>query len=389
MELAGLFSDILIADGAADFVRSIRPVLQSAGYTVRSASDGEALLDAVQMACPDVLLLSATLPNMGGCEVARLLKGDEAQSFIPIIMMASEEQIDITAALNAGADEFISKPVDNAELLIRIRAMLRLKHITKNLAELNATLEQKVEERTRELEKAHAKLRHNEKLSALGRLSASVAHEINNPLGAILTHLYLLKEDLSKDSSLRDPLNVIERQVDTIADLVDQLRTFSKPPRKNHRPVDLNNVVESVLTLTSKNLQKKHIEVRVDLGKDPLVLASADQMEEVFMNLLLNAQDAMPEGGTLKIRTATDNGRVLAYVTDTGKGIEPQIQDRIFEPFFTTKGEKGTGLGLAISHSIIEEHNGEISVDSEVGQGTTFTLQLPSAQARQSRYANG
>jgi len=107
------------------------------------------------------------------------------------------------------------------------------------------------------------------------------------------------------------------------------------------------------------------------------------------MNLLLNAQDAMPEGGTLKIRTATDDGHVLAYVTDTGKGIEPQIQNRIFEPFFTTKGEKGTGLGLAISHSIIEEHNGEISVDSEVGQGTTFTLQLPSAQARQSRYANG
>lgn len=389
MELAGLFSDILIADDAADFVRSIRPVLQSAGYTVRSASDGEALLGAVQMACPDVLLLSATLPKMGGCEVARQLKGDEAQSFIPIIMMASEEQLDITAALNAGADEFISKPVDNAELLIRIRAMLRLKHITKDLAELNATLEQKVEERTRELEKAHAKLRHNEKLSALGRLSASVAHEINNPLGAILTHLYLLKKDFSGDSSLKEPLNVIERQVDTIAELVDQLRTFSKPPRKNHRLVDLNNVVESVLTLTGKNLQKKHIQVSVDLGKDPLVLASADQMEEVFMNLLLNAQDAMPEGGTLKIRTTTDDGHVLACVTDTGKGIEPQIQDHIFEPFFTTKGENGTGLGLAISHSIIEEHNGEISVDSEVGQGTTFTLQLPSAQARQSRYANG
>jgi two-component system NtrC family sensor kinase len=316
---------------------------------------------------------------MTGYEVARQLKSDQSSSFIPVIMTAPAEGADVAAALNAGADEFIGKPVDNAELLIRIRAMLRMKDITDDLTELNATLDQKVEERTRQLEEAHAKLRHNEKLSALGRLSASVAHEVNNPLGAIMAHIYLLKQDLpDKTSSLWESLDVIEHEVDVIADLVDQLRSFSKPPRKERRPVNLNEVVENVMTLAGKELQKQHIDVTLDLqGPLSLVEASEDQLEEVFMNLVLNARDAMPEGGELMICTQEDDSCVQAQVIDTGQGIDPEIEDRIFEPFFTTKGEKGTGLGLAISHSIVDEHNGEIEVESEVGRGTTFNLRLP------------
>jgi signal transduction histidine kinase len=379
MNLAGLFSDILVVDEATDFVRSIRSVLQSAGYIVRSVSNGAAALEAARSDPPDLILLSASLPDMTGYEVARQLKSDQSSSFIPVIMTAPAEGADVAAALNAGADEFIGKPVDNAELLIRIRAMLRMKDITDDLTELNATLDQKVEERTRQLEEAHAKLRHNEKLSALGRLSASVAHEVNNPLGAIMAHIYLLKQDLpDKTSSLWESLDVIEHEVDVIADLVDQLRSFSKPPRKERRPVNLNEVVENVMTLAGKELQKQHIDVTLDLqGPLSLVEASEDQLEEVFMNLVLNARDAMPEGGELMICTQEDDSCVQAQVIDTGQGIDPEIEDRIFEPFFTTKGEKGTGLGLAISHSIVDEHNGEIEVESEVGRGTTFNLRLP------------
>jgi signal transduction histidine kinase len=366
-------------DEATDFVRSIRSVLQSAGYIVRSVSNGAAALEAARSDPPDLVLLSASLPDMTGYEVARQLKSDQSSSFIPVIMTAPAEGADVAAALNAGADEFIGKPVDNAELLIRIRAMLRMKDITDDLTELNATLDQKVEERTRQLEEAHAKLRHNEKLSALGRLSASVAHEVNNPLGAIMAHIYLLKQDLpDKTSSLWESLDVIEHEVDVIADLVDQLRSFSKPPRKERRPVNLNEVVENVMTLAGKELQKQHIDVTLDLqGPLSLVEASEDQLEEVFMNLVLNARDAMPEGGELMICTQEDDSCVQAQVIDTGQGIDPEIEDRIFEPFFTTKGEKGTGLGLAISHSIVDEHNGEIEVESEVGRGTTFNLRLP------------
>ncbi len=378
MELAGLFSDILVVDKAADFVRSVRAVLQAAGYIVRHANSGEAALEAVRSDQPDLVLLSAALPDMTGYEVARRLKRDKS-TFVPVIVTAPAGQADVAAALNAGADEFISKPVDNAELLLRIRAMLRMKSITDELTELNATLDQKVEERTRQLEEAHAKLRHNEKLSALGRLSASVAHEVNNPLGAIMAHIYLLKQDLpDKDDSLGESLDVIEREVDVIADLVDQLREFSKPPRKERGPVNLNEVVENVLALTGKDLQKHHIDVDLDLeGPLPPVEASEGQLEEVFMNLILNARDAMPDGGELMICTRMDESCVQAEVIDTGVGIDPEVKDRIFEPFFTTKGKEGTGLGLAISHSIIDEHGGEIEVDSEVGRGTRFNLRLP------------
>lgn len=382
MNLGCLFADIFIVESDADLVRSMRVLLQSAGYTVRSVGSGEEAKKIIQASPPDLILLSCSLSDLNSHDMARHLKNNTDLPFIPIIVMGHPDDSEDATVLDAGADEFISKPIDNTELLTRVRAMLRLKITTDDLAELNATLEQKVEQRTRELEEAHAKLRHNEKLSALGRLAASVAHEVNNPLGSILTHLYLVQEMNSLDPSVRQDLSVIERQVDRIASLVDQLRSFSKPPREEHRPVALTEVVEDVLTLTSKELEKRNIQIISELDDSlPPVLASPDQLEEVFMNLILNSRDAMPEGGTLKLcaNALSDEGCVEAQVIDTGLGIHSDVKDRIFEPFFTTKGDEGTGLGLAISHSIIEDHGGEIEVESEVGQGTKFTLQLPMA----------
>lgn len=382
MNLGCLFADIFIVESDADLVRSMRVLLQSAGYTVRSAGSGEEAKKIIQASPPDLILLSCSLSDVNSHDMARHLKNNTDLPFIPIIVMGHPDDSEDVTVLDAGADEFINKPIDNTELLTRVRAMLRLKITTDDLAELNATLEQKVEQRTRELEEAHAKLRHNEKLSALGRLAASVAHEVNNPLGSILAHLYLVQEMNSLDPSVRHDLSVIERQVDRIASLVDQLRTFSKPPREERRPVVLTKVVEDVLTLTSRELEKRNIKIVSELDDTlPPVLASPGQLEEVFMNLILNSRDAMPEGGTLKLcaNVLSDEECVEAQVIDTGLGIPSDVKDRIFEPFFTTKGDEGTGLGLAISHSIIEDHGGVIEVESQVGQGTKFTLQLPMA----------
>lgn len=377
-KLGSLFAEILIIDADAAFARSLRLVLQAAGYVVRYATSGEAALDLISAAPPDLILLATQLPGLSGYDVARRIK-TEAEIFIPIIMMGKAAE-ETALSLNAGADEFVRKPLENAEVLMRIRAMLRLKQTTDELAGLNATLEQKVIARTRQLEEAHAQLRHAEKLASLGRLAASLAHEINNPLTGILNYAYLIKAELPPDSAVQEDMAMIERQINAIAQIVQRLRDFSKPPRKERHMVNLNAVVEEVLALTRKDLEKNRIRIVRDLDPAlPPVLASPEQIGEVLLNLVINARDAMEQGGTLTVRTRPADNQVHLEVADTGDGIPPEVMERIFEPFFTTKGERGTGLGLSICYSIIQDHHGTISIDSQPGQGATFTIKLPLA----------
>lgn len=374
-----LFADILIASAEADFARQLRVVLQNAGYTVRLTYSCEALLRALELKLPDLLLLDAALPDVEGATLVRHIKAQNGQIFLPIILLSENAgEANFAAAINAGADEVLNKPISNVELLVRVRSMLRLKASTDELRALNATLEAKVLARTQALEVAHAALRHTEKLSALGRLAASVAHEINNPLAGILTYIYLMKHEIPAELRLSSDLDLIERQVNAIAGLVRQLQYFSKPPQHARKLVDVAQIWTDVLALVRKDLEQRKIGVVLDVSPNlPPVLASADQLGEVFMNLTLNARDAMPEGGQLTIRIAPEGTRLAIRVSDTGVGIPPEVQERLFEPFFTTKGEQGTGLGLAICYRIIEEHAGEIHVESALGVGTTFIIHLP------------
>jgi signal transduction histidine kinase len=378
MKLGPLFSDILIADSDPAFVRKTRVVLQSAGYSVRSPQDGAAALAAIKVRPPDLCLVSQELPDSAGCDLVRRIKGESGLPFIPVIVLLKQSTPEyIGRALNAGADEFLSQPFENAELLARVRAMLRLKSTTDQLAELNATLEQKVAERTRQLQQARAQVFHAEKLASLGRLAASIAHEINNPLAGIRNYLYLIKTDLPSDAPVQADLALVERQIEVIAKLVQHLRDFSKPPRKERCLVDLNAVLNDVLTLSSKELQRMHIQVVRNLDPAlPAVFVSGEQMSEVFMNLVLNARDAMPDGGMLNVTSTYDAERVQIKISDTGQGIAPEVLERMFEPFFTTKGEHGTGLGLSICYTIVQDHGGQLNVASQPGQGTIFTMEL-------------
>ncbi len=377
-----LFANILIASTEIEFARQLRIVLQNAGYVVRVVRSSEALLNTLTLAPPDLLLLDAALVDTDRAALVRRIKAHVGQTFMPVIMLAEPtNEVDFAAAINAGADELLDKPFSNAELLVRVRSMLRLKVSTDELRTLNATLEQKVIERTQALEAAHAALRHTEKLSALGRLAASVAHEINNPLSGILTYIYLIKKyETLPELQISEDLALIERHVNAIAGLVKQLQNFSKPPQQVRKPVSLAVIWNDVLALVRKDLERRKIQVIFNPPADlPLVMASADQLSEVFMNLTLNARDAMPEGGQLTIQITAEGESLMVGVGDTGIGIPPDVQEHLFEPFFTTKGEQGTGLGLAICYRIIEEHAGEICVDSAPGAGTTFTIRLPLA----------
>jgi PAS domain S-box-containing protein len=256
----------------------------------------------------------------------------------------------------------------------------------------NALLYDELRQLFDEHERTRAQLIQSEKLSALGRLAASVAHEINNPLQAIENYLTLVHEEMDS-SQRRDKLDryleVVEGELERISDIVRRMRDFYRPAHERLQPTDLGAVLDSVLGLSSKELEHRHITVeRQDSGDLPLIQANPDHLKQVFLNLILNAADAMPAGGLLRVRASLCQDRlgvggqpqpaVRIEIGDTGHGMPPEIQAHLFEPFFTTK-EQGAGLGLSVSYSIIEAHQGQISVTSEEGAGTTFSILLPVA----------
>ncbi len=250
------------------------------------------------------------------------------------------------------------------------------------------TLEDKVEQKTSELKRAHEHMLHAEKLASVGKMAAVLAHEINNPLSGILTYSKLVSKWLERDDisperreETRQCLNLIVSESRRCGDLVKNLLTFSRAVPVNLKPVDLNQVVDRALRLVQHQLEISSVEVHTQLGQPSVtVTCDAAQIEQSLIALILNAKDAMPRGGNLWLTTKLDPscGEASIVVKDDGSGIAPDILPRIFEPFLTTKeSEHGVGLGLAITRGIIERHQGRIDVQSEFGRGTTFTIVLP------------
>ncbi len=250
------------------------------------------------------------------------------------------------------------------------------------------TLEQRVEQKTRELKRAHEHALHTEKMASIGKMAAVLAHEINNPLSGILTYAKLLRKWIDSEDGGRSRHGEIDDSLDLIAsesrrcgDLVKNLLTFSRTTPMNLQPTNLNEVIDRALRLIQHHLDLAGIQVQTELAPDlPLVMCDGAHIEQVLLALMMNALDAMPQGGNLWLTTklcAEDNA-VRVIVRDDGCGIPAEILSRLFEPFLTTKESgRGVGLGLAISRSILERHNGTIDVQSEVGRGTTFSVTLP------------
>lgn len=222
-------------------------------------------------------------------------------------------------------------------------------------------------------------LAHTEKMAAVGMLAAGVAHEVNNPLGGILTCLENIKAAPDDREMLVRYMRLMEDGLHRIERTISNLLDFSRRREMRTEPTSINHNLRHVAELTAYQLRKKNVELVWDLDRDePHVLADHFQMEQLFLNLYLNAAHAMPEGGTLTLRTWIDGDDVVAEVEDNGIGISPEKLDRIFDPFYTTRpvGE-GTGLGLTVSDAIVSAHGGRVEVDSELGKGTTFRVILP------------
>jgi signal transduction histidine kinase len=249
----------------------------------------------------------------------------------------------------------------------------------------NARLYRSLQEQMQVLQETQAQLIHSEKMAALGRLVAAVAHEINNPLQAIQGGLSLIREELggqSRPESLTRFLDLAEEGIARIAAIVGRVGDFYRPGRRERRPTDLHAVLEDVLELAGERLHQSDITVeRAWADALPHVPANPDHLRQVFLTLVLNAVDAIGRGGTLRISTGLDQpGEEMVRIafSDTGVGMSPEVQARLFEPFFTTK-TYASGLGLPISYQVVEGHGGQIAVTSEEGVGTTFIILLPVA----------
>jgi two-component system NtrC family sensor kinase len=270
----------------------------------------------------------------------------------------------------------------------------RLRAAMVELNEFTQSLESKVEQRTAQLKAAHQKLMQTDRLASLGQLSASVAHEINNPISGVL-NLGMLMQRILKDDGIpreripefRKYLAQLVNETARVGRIVSDLLAFSRRSKPQRAPADLNRIVRSTVSLVSHRLKLSNVEAELDLREDlPPVFCDSSQMQQVVLNLLMNGAEATQGRGagrvSVRTRLAAGGGGVELQVRDNGEGIPQENLAKIFTPFFTTKPEgKGVGLGLAVVYGIVEAHGGEVEVDSPPGGGATFTVRLPLNQA--------
>jgi two-component system, sensor histidine kinase and response regulator len=344
---------ILIVDDNPDNVELLRRRLNSQGYDTAAAFDGEEALQAIPRESPDLLILDVMMPKMDGYEVLRRLKQDEEYRNLPVILLTAKKEIpDKLKGLDIGADDYITKPFNPQELVARVRSLLTLR-----------------EEQERKSQ--------DERLTALDQMVEGVAHEIRNPVTAIGGFARRLYDRLPDGSQEKHYAEVIVNESKRLEQMVKQIVEATVISIPSLRKRDINEVVNEALAACKEKLTEGHITTNIVLAADlPPLIMDAGNLRRVIAHLISNAINAMPDGGNLTIITSRRNNYGQIQVTDTGTGIPPKILPHIFDPFFTTK-ISGPGLGLAMVHKIIKQHGGQISVETESNQGTTFSIILP------------
>jgi signal transduction histidine kinase len=371
--------------------------LQQAGFGVREVATGAEALRAVEQDKPPLVLLDVHLPDMLGYEVCRRIKQKWPSTMILMTSATFTTTDDRVYALDCGADSFLAQPAEPLELTAAINALLRIRRTEGELREVNETLERRVQDRIAELaesneklkseiaqrKKAEAALVQAEKMQAVGQLTSGLSHDFNNLLTAVLGSLDLIRR-YSTDAQIQrladSGLSATRRGVKLTA----QLLAFSRAQHLTTVPVNVNGLIAGMHDLLTQTLGAT---MTVNTELDPMLppaMGDVNQLELAILNLSINARDAMQSGGTLTITTAIasdEPNTVTIAVSDTGCGMPPEVAERAFDPFYTTKpAGKGTGLGLSQVYGIVKQCGGDVTLESNIGQGTTVTLRLPRAQ---------
>lgn len=410
---------LLIVDDD-DTVRGLFLTYLSDRYSCAEASNFDEALAWLQTEEFALVLSDMIMPGRSGVELLREIKARFPDTAVIMISGIDRTQR-VLDALRQGADDYLLKPCELDVLGMTIERTLERRTLLRDARQYKIDLERsnaelrrsqaEIERRQGELEQLQAQIIQTEKMASLGQLAAGVAHELNNPAGFIYGNMEILKEcaaglarllnfyqtaslteeeakrvraikkEIDYEHTLEDLDSIIADCLDgaeRIRDVVENLRTFSRLGEAEFKKVDLNESLDSTLRLLSRYYTGGHIKLYRDYGKLPLVDCYAGQLNQVWMNLLVNAAQALKDVGEVRLTTRHEGDHVVITISDTGCGIPAEHLKRIFDPFFTTKpvGE-GTGLGLSVTYSIVERHKGSIKVLSQPASGTTFIVSIP------------
>lgn len=415
--------DILIVDDTPENIRFLSTMLADQGYQVRKALTGKMALTAAQATTPDLILLDINMPQMNGYETCEQLKQNEATASVPVIFLSAlNDVVDKVKAFQVGGVDFITKPFQFEEVLVRIQTHLQIQVLQSQLHLKNSQLEKALES----LKQMQAQLLRKEKLSGLGQLVAGVCHEINNPVSFIAGNLKpaqdsiqtllelidayqkeypepspaikILVEEAELDflvSDLQNMMRSMRTGVDRIGSIVLALRIFSRLGESDIKSTDIHECLDSTLLLLHHRFAEDptmpDIEIIKNYGELPLVTCHSSEMNQVFLSLLTNAIDALQEkfshsnpaqeNPIIQITTELNIPKqILIRIKDNGIGISDEVEKHLFEPFFTTKPVgQGIGLGLATSYQIVvERHKGSLNYCASAGI-TEFIIEIPTA----------
>lgn len=382
---------ILVVDDNPAGVDLMRAQLDGEGYSIDSAGDGEQALEKVSETTPDLVILDIMLPKMSGFEVCKRIKGNEATRSIPVIMVTALNDMESRAkGITAGADEFLSRPVDRSELLARVKSLLRISRLHNELAEESRTAREsgeKLEMQQKVLKSMSAQLMQASHLKY--EFIVNMSHSLRTPLNVIIGFSEMLQDELVGDlndkqskyvSNIRESGTELHR---LIANIVDVFKLDTGKVALETTEFMLKDTIDSVLAAYESTARDKRIRVAVEVAPEvSRICADPQKLSTVLDNLLSNAFKFTPSGGTVSVTAEECDGMVQICVADSGIGLRPEDCERVFSEFYRVPdtgaaGGAGSGLGLAISRKLVLMHGGDIRAESEKGAGARFIFTLP------------
>lgn len=370
--------NILIVDDKKQNLLALTKILDGFNANIVTAENGNEALQHIINYEFALILMDVHMPVMDGLEAAKIMRS-EIQTPIIFLTAVSMDKNIILKGYEMGAVDYLLKPLEPKILKGKVEVFLHLYEQKTALEKYKNSLEQMVEERSAELKRTYEQLIHAEKLTAVGKLAGSIAHEFNNPIFGILNVLEMVKSKFSTDNELFDFVDLAIRECNRMSNLVKKLKDFNRPSTVTYTQTNIHEIIDDITLLFQKKFKDRNIEIEKHYSPNiPLLNLVSDQIKQVILNIVGNAEESITgDGGIIKISTEYFEERAIISIHDSGDGINTDNLEHIFEPFFTTKSHKGTGLGLSVSYNIIKQHNGNIKAESKLGFGTKFIIDLP------------